>query len=668
MALPRNKEPVTKLQQLSEITQIEKPKDLEGMAQKLWHLGIPHRIIQLPALWWQQDNQVEAGMFLAPDLDEPGLWWFVRITATQQHIKPLSKTKQAAPTWAELTTRVLSLWPSLPIAATQEWTELSRYLDLQTAIRRAVPAAVVNAALGIVLAGLLGLVVAGQLDNNIATIIAALVVLLWAILDNQWGHYWLNRSEYQRRAIGINSMMQLLELPVSNLRSLGKLAAASISISLQQLGEEIPRLLSQVLPALSLFALTSSWLLLWQLNLGALTLLVCLIWLATALAITPNTIQIKLRQAHHKGISQQRTQELLEINENIRLAGAETRAFSWWRQSALAASKLQLRLDVQESVVTAVSLGAAAIVLWTALQLPEQNEQLIALTISGMQLASTQKIATQLGQLQQLKSNWRIANKAFKHPATELQQKLDPGLIAGKVSIKNMSFRYQPDKPKIINNISFDISKGSFVAIVGPSASGKSTLLRLLLGFENAQQGDILIDGKNVQNLDEQLLRCQIGAVLQNPQLVGNTLKDVITAGRDISLAEAWAAVELAGLGNELRALPMGLQTPVTAGAKNFSGGQQQRLAIARALAGHPRLLILDEPTSALDNSTQRHVLNSLEGLGITRFMVAHRLSTVQGADIILVMKNGALDQQGTFEELSHQPGLFRDLMERQML
>jgi len=156
--------------------------------------------------------------------------------------------------------------------------------------------------------------------------------------------------------------------------------------------------------------------------------------------------------------------------------------------------------------------------------------------------------------------------------------------------------------------------------------------------------------------------------VLQNPQLVGNTLKDVITAGRDISLAEAWAAVELAGLGNELRALPMGLQTPVTAGAKNFSGGQQQRLAIARALAGHPRLLILDEPTSALDNSTQRHVLNSLEGLGITRFMVAHRLSTVQGADIILVMKNGALDQQGTFEELSHQPGLFRDLMERQML
>ena len=234
--------------------------------------------------------------------------------------------------------------------------------------------------------------------------------------------------------------------------------------------------------------------------------------------------------------------------------------------------------------------------------------------------------------------------------------------------MRNVSFRYQSNKPPTINNISFDISKGSFVGIVGPSASGKSTLLRLLLGFEDAQQGDILLDGRNVQILDEHLLRSQIGVVLQNPQLVGSTLKDVITAGRSLSMAEAWTAVELAGLGEELRALPMGLQTPVTPGARNFSGGQQQRLAIARALAGHPRLLILDEPTSALDNNTQRHVLTSLQGLGITCIMVAHRLSTVQQADVILVMRNGVLHQQGTYEDLSQQSGLFRDLMERQVL
>ena len=656
------------LRQLSDVIGKEKPKTLEAMAQKLWQLDIPHRIIQLPELWLNSDDQIEAGLFLAEDLKEPGKWWFVRITATAQHIKPLGNSKQASPSDPELTTRVLSLWPSLPIAANQEWKQLIRYLDLKTAMCRAVPAAAIKALLGMLLVGLLGLVLAGQLDNNIAIALAGLVLLLWVILDNQWNRYWLNRSDYQRAALGINSMMRLLRLPLSKLSDLGRLRPATINISLQELGQKVPGIISQLIPALSLFALTSSLLLLWQLNLGALNLLCCLVWLTTTLATLPSTIQVKLRQAQHQSISLQRSQELLEINENLRLAGAEARAFAWWQESALDASKLQLRLDTQEFLVTVMSLGSVATVLWAALQLPEQNDRLIALAISGLQLASMQQITNQLDQLQKLKSTWRIANKTFKLPTTELQRTQDPGVLAGNVSMRNVSFRYQSNKPPTINSISFDISEGSFVGLVGPSASGKSTLLRLLLGLEDAQQGDIIIGGHNVQTLDEQLLRRQIGVVLQNPQLVGNTLKDVITAGRGLSLAEAWAAVELAGLGEEFRALPMGLQTPVTPGAKNFSGGQRQRLAIARALADHPRLLILDEPTSALDNNTQRHVLKSLQGLGITCFMVAHRLSTVQKADVILVMKNGLLHQQGTYTELSQQSGLFRNLMERQML
>ena len=369
MALPRNKEPVTTLQQLSEIAQIEKPKNLEGMAQKLWHLGIPHRIIQLPALWWQQENQVEAGVFLAPDLDEPGLWWFIRITATQQHIKPLSKTKQAAPTWAELTTRVLSLGPpyQLPLPKSgQSSAGISTY----NRNRSAVPAAV-NAALGIVRAGLLGLV-AGQLDNNIATIIAALVVLLGPFLTTNGvviGSIAASTKESHR----INSMMQLLELPVSNLRSLGNLqqhpsnkppAAWRFLATKSSVASTQP-----IRPHIFLVTAVAAQ------PRGALVCLIC----STSLANTqhnPNKAEV----AHHKGISQQRTEELLEINENIRLGGrgntgillVETKAR--WLQASCA-------LDVQESVVTAVSLGAAAIVLWTALQLPEQNEQLIALTI-----------------------------------------------------------------------------------------------------------------------------------------------------------------------------------------------------------------------------------------------------------------------------------------------
>ena len=215
MAVPRNQEPVKTLRQLSEIVGKERPKTLEAMAEKLWHLDIPHRIVQLPESWLNDDNQIEAGLFLAEDSREPGKWWFVRITATEQRIQPLGKSKQAANSNSELTTRVLSLWPSLPMVANQEWTQLINYLDLKTAIRRAAPAASIKALLGMLLISLLGLVLAGQLDNSIAIAAAGLVLLLSVILDNQWDRYWLNRSEYQRRAIGINSMMQLLELAVN---------------------------------------------------------------------------------------------------------------------------------------------------------------------------------------------------------------------------------------------------------------------------------------------------------------------------------------------------------------------------------------------------------------------------------------------------------------------
>jgi ABC-type bacteriocin/lantibiotic exporter with double-glycine peptidase domain len=216
--------------------------------------------------------------------------------------------------------------------------------------------------------------------------------------------------------------------------------------------------------------------------------------------------------------------------------------------------------------------------------------------------------------------------------------------------------------------VSLEANAGEFVAIVGPSGSGKSTLLRLLLGFETPESGTVYYDGQDLSGLDVNALRRQLGVVLQNSSILAGTIRDNIIAGGAATLDEAWAAARAAGLEDDLRSFPMGMFTMVSEGGTNLSGGQRQRLLIARALAGSPRVLFFDEATSALDNRTQAIVADSLDRLHITRLVIAHRLSTVQTADRICVIENGRVAQQGTFQQLSQQEGLFARMMARQMV
>jgi ATP-binding cassette subfamily C protein len=246
--------------------------------------------------------------------------------------------------------------------------------------------------------------------------------------------------------------------------------------------------------------------------------------------------------------------------------------------------------------------------------------------------------------------------------------KADPGPLSGAIEISRVTFRYAPEAPLVLENVSMRFEPGQFIAIVGASGSGKSTLQRLLLGFETAESGDILYDGQPIGNLDTSALRRRIGVVLQSARVMSGSIYENITAGLPYSLDEAWEAARMAGIAADIEAMPMGMHSVLMEGASTLSGGQLQRLMIARALIGKPQVLIFDEATSALDNVSQAVVTDSLNRLHATRIVIAHRLSTIRDADKIFVMDRGRLLESGGFDELMAQNGAFAALARRQLL
>jgi ATP-binding cassette subfamily C protein len=233
--------------------------------------------------------------------------------------------------------------------------------------------------------------------------------------------------------------------------------------------------------------------------------------------------------------------------------------------------------------------------------------------------------------------------------------------------VSHLSFRYAPDGPLILDDVSLDFPAGTFVAIVGPSGSGKSTLLRLLLGLEAPERGAIYFDGRDLSQLDVQKLRRRIGVVMQNGKIRQGSIFENIVGAAPLTVDEAWQAAEMAGLDSDILSMPMGMYTSLQQGGGQLSGGQRQRLMIARAIVNKPRVLFLDEATSALDNRTQAVVTESLHTLRATRVAIAHRLSTISSADYIYVMHRGSLAQSGTYAELLAQPGIFADMVSRQI-
>ena len=230
------------------------------------------------------------------------------------------------------------------------------------------------------------------------------------------------------------------------------------------------------------------------------------------------------------------------------------------------------------------------------------------------------------------------------------------------------SFAYKNQSEYAVKDVSLHIQPGEYIGIVGHSGCGKSTLLRLLLGFEAPKSGVICYDGVLMRQLNLPELRRKIGTVLQDGCLFSGTIyKSISICAPDATAERVWEAVDTACLTEDIKAMPMGLQTVVSEEAQTVSGGQKQRILLARAVINRPSVLLLDEATCSLDNLVQDRIMQKLSELKATRIVIAHRLSTVQICDRILVMDHGRIAEEGSYESLMEKKGLFWQMASRQL-
>ncbi|MGE5504836.1 MAG: ATP-binding cassette domain-containing protein, partial [Actinomycetota bacterium] len=360
----------------------------------------------------------------------------------------------------------------------------------------------------------------------------------------------------------------------------------------------------------------------------------------------------------------------------LRLAGAEERAFVKWGDR-FTLSRIKL-INVRKvgnafSVFSTLYGTAALAALFGVIALLNKDPVGVGaffgfITAFGMAVSSMGSLGKAVLNLAQQLASLSYAQPVLDAVPEKLVKKANPGRLSGAVEVANVGFRYPGDGAVVLRGVQFSVEPGEFVAIVGPTGCGKSTLVKLLLGLETPVGGAVLYDQRELSGLDLDAVRRQMGVVLQRPQLMPTSLFENIRGTANVGMEEVWEAARMAGIAAEIDAMPMKMHTVVTEGAQGISGGQLQRIAIARAIVRNPAFLILDEATSALDNVTQAEVTKNLAGLACTRIVIAHRLSTVEGADRIIVLDEGKVAESGTYGELIKAGGLFAKMARRQQL
>ncbi len=472
---------------------------------------------------------------------------------------------------------------------------------------------------------------------------------------------------------------RLLALPVPFFRNFSSGDLAQRSMGIAQIrdiltGSVITAMLSGVFSFFS-FGL------LFYYNLKLALVATFLVAVAFGVSAATGLVQVGFRRKYllQSGIISSRLLQFISGITKFKVSGTESRAFGLWvsdfteqRRLSARARKLSIGLNVFNAVFPLVCMGT--IFYCNARFGARPNVPLMTTgNFLGFLAAFTQFLNAALAisgttaDLASIVPIYERAKPILQTLPEVTDGKSNPGALSGRIEINSLRFSYGADSPLILRDISLKIDSGQSVAFVGSSGCGKSTLLRLLLGFERPITGAIYFDGQDLAGLDMQAVRRQVGVVLQSSKPVSGTILENIIGSAPLTVNDAWEACRLAGLEDDIKRMPMGLHTNISDGGGGISGGQRQRLMIARAIVAKPKILVFDEATSALDNKTQAIVNRSLTGLQATRIIIAHRLSTIQHVDTIFVLDQGRIVESGSYDQLIRSTGLFHDLAMRQL-
>jgi NHLM bacteriocin system ABC transporter ATP-binding protein len=641
------------------------------------------RRVLLRDVWWKTD----AGPLLGWHGDERSPVALVRNRAnTYMMFDPKGGRHRSVDrsVAGELKPEAIAFYPAFPSRPLQ-------YRDLLAFAMRGVSGSIARIALAVLAIGLLSLMpplITNVLVNSVIPrteidqlVVCALALTVTAVaitsLQMMQGRVMLRLEgllDYKLQAALID---RLLRLPTSLFREYtsGDLVDRAMGIDAAR------RIFTgRVLGGFtaSFFCLFSIGLMLYyDLRLGSIALLLTMIRAAVILATTAVRLYYETKHFNLQGKLSGFVLQLIAGVSKLRVAGGTARALARWSQQFAVQRHYFIASQQAANALSTFDTAFPMLATLTIFALASYTNSHLLLDLGAFLgfLAAFGQTMAAIGAWASSVSESLVAiphlsrlKPMISTPAEISEERRSPGELSGEIELSGVVFRYTQGGPKVLDDISLSIATGDYVAIVGPSGSGKSSLLRLLLGFERAEAGTVFYDGKALNTLDISAVRRQLGVVLQDTKLATGSLYENICGGVDLPLEKAWEAARLAALDADIVQMPMGMHTLVAEGVSTLSGGQRQRLLIARALARSPRILLFDEATSALDNQTQSIVGASLERLSITRIVIAHRLSTVRNADRIVMLLRGKIVQAGSYAELMSEPGPFADFAERQLL
>jgi NHLM bacteriocin system ABC transporter ATP-binding protein len=654
------------------------PDDVRAYAEAA---GARTREVWLSGTWWQADRGKLAatrndGRPVALTTDWRGRY---RI-----HVRGEPSRRVNAAVAQTLEPAALSIVPPLPNRPVKAWEVVVIgfrlcTMDLGTMVLASFASSLLGLVLPIAMSTIVDTFIPDQLRTGVLALGMALLALtLCATLLKIVGD--LARLRMDGRlsaAIQAAVMDRTLRFPSWLLRSQASADLAMRVMSVDQMRRMVTNLALNTIMN-GLFGL-SGFFVLFAYSVPAAGVAVGLFVLLAVLAGLAGRAQLKAL-AQGEAMSANVTSFTLQLIQNVptlRAFAAERRAFSVWARNAaemrsrsMRSRRYYLAFDAFVASYDTIALAAIFAVLGYAASGNHLSTGAYLAFIATYQtfLISSEMLSRSVVQIMGAIPTLGRAQMLLNNAPETAPSAKAPGRLSGAIEVSNAVFSYGANLGPVLNGVSVRIEAGSFTALCGPSGSGKSTLANLILGLDSPSAGAVLFDGQDLAGLNRAAVRRQIGVVRQSGRMVAGSIFENILGMHTGTLDDAWAAADLAGIGDDIRAMPMGMHTVLAEGVSTFSGGQVQRMLMARALVGKPRILMLDEATSALDNLTQAAITSRIERLGVTRIVIAHRLSTIRNADAIHFMEGGKIAESGTFDQLIALKGRFADFVTRQTL